>query len=94
MNTKGTDDATVSFEEFKKGFGEVCIGEGMFALSTKRHHFNCKLLAKILCETSFDDVVSKKRFCNLVGWFGPIDRDNGCQDFFGRIKDLLSQKYV
>jgi len=50
-------------------------------------------LTAILCENSFDDIVSKKRFCAVVGWFGPIDKTTLCRDFAARIKDLLSQKF-
>eukprot|EP01127_Copromyxa_protea_P015736 TRINITY_DN4579_c0_g1_i2.p1 TRINITY_DN4579_c0_g1~~TRINITY_DN4579_c0_g1_i2.p1 ORF type:complete len:434 (-),score=80.16 TRINITY_DN4579_c0_g1_i2:38-1156(-) len=87
------EDSPVTFEEFKKSFGEICMGEGPNALFSKKNQLFSSLLSMILCETRFDDVVTKKRFCNLVGWFGPIDKENNCQGFFGRLKDLLSQKF-
>eukprot|EP01127_Copromyxa_protea_P007622 TRINITY_DN1752_c0_g1_i1.p1 TRINITY_DN1752_c0_g1~~TRINITY_DN1752_c0_g1_i1.p1 ORF type:complete len:462 (+),score=78.23 TRINITY_DN1752_c0_g1_i1:256-1641(+) len=89
---KGKEDSNVSFEDFKTCFGEVCM-DGVYSLALKKNQSLTKLLSIILCESTFDDSVSKERFCNLVGWFGPIDRENNCHNFFARLKDLMTQKF-
>jgi len=79
-------------DEFRRAFGDSCLDDSR-ALSQKKHQLLNHYLTAILCENSFDDIVSKKRFCGVVGWFGPIDKSTGCRDFGSRIKDLLSQKF-
>lgn len=91
LNTKGKEESKISLEEFKKGFGEVCL-DGPHSLALKKYLPFSRLLSVILCESSFEDQVPKERFCNLVGWFGPIDRENYCHGFYTRIKELLTQK--
>jgi len=58
-----------------------------------KHKTLVKYLSALLCESSFDDSVSKQRWCNVVGWFAPIDQKTACRDFFHRIQDLFSQNF-
>eukprot|EP01126_Amoeba_proteus_P009255 TRINITY_DN13508_c0_g1_i12.p1 TRINITY_DN13508_c0_g1~~TRINITY_DN13508_c0_g1_i12.p1 ORF type:complete len:538 (-),score=117.89 TRINITY_DN13508_c0_g1_i12:198-1811(-) len=88
---KGTEENKIPFQEFEDVFYKICVNKTT-NISNKKQHSYSKLLSVILCDP-FDDVVSKTRFCNLVGWFGPIDVENQCKDFFGRIKDLLTKKF-
>jgi len=52
-----------------------------------------KYLNTLLCKNTYDDEVTFQRFCFMIGWFGPLDRENSCINFFARIKDTLSQKF-
>jgi len=81
---------TVPFEEFLNTFGEICFENPQLLQAKKIYR---KYLSVLLCETTFDDTVTKNRFCNVVGWFAPIDKSDNCMKFFGRMKDLFSRRY-
>lgn len=82
----------VSLDHWKRIFGETCLGDPHY-LFNKKNAQQLKYLTALMCESSNEDLVSKERFSNVVGWFGPIDRGTSCVKFFARIKDLLSRKY-
>eukprot|EP01128_Nolandella_sp_AFSM9_P006224 TRINITY_DN3151_c0_g1_i1.p1 TRINITY_DN3151_c0_g1~~TRINITY_DN3151_c0_g1_i1.p1 ORF type:complete len:824 (-),score=169.85 TRINITY_DN3151_c0_g1_i1:258-2705(-) len=81
--------STVTFMEFQKAFADVCMpNSGVLA----KQKLYLKLLNALLCD-AFDDAVTKQRWCNVVGWFAPIDQKTNCRDFFHRIQDLFTQTY-
>lgn len=81
---------TVSFTEFVSGFAELCFTDPTVLHNKKIYR---KLLSTLLCENEYQDNISKYRFCNLVGWFAPIDKNTDCTKFFTRMKDLLCRRY-
>uniref|UniRef100_A0A6B2L2L3 Protein kinase domain-containing protein n=1 Tax=Arcella intermedia TaxID=1963864 RepID=A0A6B2L2L3_9EUKA len=81
---------TVPFVEFMRAFSQTCFANPQ-TLQTKKMYR--KFLSVLLCENEFDDTVSKQRFCNIVGWFSPVDKSQDCAKFFGRMKDLLTRRY-
>eukprot|EP01127_Copromyxa_protea_P019571 TRINITY_DN6391_c0_g1_i3.p1 TRINITY_DN6391_c0_g1~~TRINITY_DN6391_c0_g1_i3.p1 ORF type:complete len:828 (+),score=128.23 TRINITY_DN6391_c0_g1_i3:229-2484(+) len=86
-------DSNVAFDEFRKVFEDVCFKDDITVIYKKNHRSIRKMMSLLLCETQFEDVVSKKRFCSVVSWFGPLDKQNNCRGFFARIQDLLSMKF-
>jgi len=84
------DVETVPFSQFIKYFSEICFTDLTVMQNKKVYR---KLLSVLLCDNEYDDTVSKYRFCNVVGWFAPIDKNTDCVKFFGRMKDLLCRRY-
>jgi len=50
-------------------------------------------LNMLLCNNNYEDEVSIERFCGLLGWFGPLNKEDNCKEFFDRIKEAYSKKY-
>lgn len=75
------------------GAGGAAASGGVGGGAAAKNKQYVKYLNALLCESSFDDTVSKQRWCNVVGWFGPIDQKNGCREFFHRMADLFAQSY-
>lgn len=66
-------DQGVPLDEFRRCFGDTCL-DGSGALDSKKNQGLNQQLISLLCENSSDDIVTKKRFCSIVGWFSPIDK--------------------
>lgn len=77
-------DATVPYPEFEK----ACI-ESLKLDNTKIKPVHIRCFCAVLCDP-YDDSVSFNRFCEVVGWFGPMAPFD---EFFRRIKDVLSKPY-
>jgi len=56
---------------------------------TKVKRTHVKAFTTVLCD-SFDDTITFERFARVVNWFGPLQP---VDEFFGRIKELLSKSY-
>jgi len=81
---------SVNFSEFKEVFTNMCMqNDNIF----KKKPLLLKYLNTLLCKNPYDDEVTFQRFCSMIGWFGPLDRENSCKNFFARIKDTFSQKF-
>lgn len=91
---KGKEEEGVAFDEFKTVFEKICLVDDIVQAHKKTFRSIRAMLSLLLCETQFEDIVTKQRFCNFVSWFGPIDKETNCRGFFTRIKDLLSMKCV
>jgi serine/threonine protein kinase len=89
----GEKEDPVKLDEWKKSFGKYCFGDSHYLFRGKLAHTHAvKLLTCLVCNQD-EDMVTKTRFANVVGWFGPIDRSMECEAFFRRIKDLVSKRY-
>uniref|UniRef100_A0A6B2L3R2 Protein kinase domain-containing protein n=1 Tax=Arcella intermedia TaxID=1963864 RepID=A0A6B2L3R2_9EUKA len=72
-----------SFDEFKAAFVNHCM------VSDKVFNKDSVLLEELFKENG---QVTFENFCHVVSWYGPMDHDNNCINFFSRIRDL-KQKF-
>jgi serine/threonine protein kinase len=74
----------VLYQDFEKVFIE-CLKLDFSRI--KKIHLKC--FNAVLCD-SFDDTITFDRFCRVVSLFGPLQP---VEEFFARIKDVLSRPY-
>uniref|UniRef100_A0A6B2L246 Protein kinase domain-containing protein n=1 Tax=Arcella intermedia TaxID=1963864 RepID=A0A6B2L246_9EUKA len=77
----------VSYEDFKTAFIRTCTK------SKRLKHRDDVLLAELCRESITNPYVTYEQYCHLVSWFGPIDADSNCVNFFSRIRDLLPRGF-
>eukprot|EP01129_Flabellula_baltica_P006020 TRINITY_DN2218_c0_g1_i1.p1 TRINITY_DN2218_c0_g1~~TRINITY_DN2218_c0_g1_i1.p1 ORF type:complete len:795 (+),score=145.22 TRINITY_DN2218_c0_g1_i1:40-2424(+) len=80
---------SVSFEDFLDIFVTLCMETDIF----KKKQPLLKYMSSLLCADNYDDSVTMDRFCNMVGWFGPLHRSSNCNVFFTKMREIFSKKY-
>eukprot|EP01125_Pyxidicula_operculata_P020107 TRINITY_DN735_c0_g1_i2.p1 TRINITY_DN735_c0_g1~~TRINITY_DN735_c0_g1_i2.p1 ORF type:complete len:765 (+),score=123.45 TRINITY_DN735_c0_g1_i2:291-2585(+) len=51
------------------------------------------ILIHLFRESPYDDYVTFTRFCHIINWFGPLNKQSNNGAFFKRANDLLSKEY-
>jgi len=75
-----------SFSEFKEAFVKHCLTDKM---SRKDE----MLLEEICRENIINPSVTFEQFCHIVGWYGPLNVETSCSEFFERIRELKARSF-
>jgi hypothetical protein len=75
-----------SYSEFKDSFVKHCLTD---KISRKDE----MLLEEICRENIINPTVTFEQFCHIVGWYGPLNVETSCSEFFERIRELKSRSF-
>lgn len=70
-----------------------CCSLSNDVLTSKKTNYSSYLSTILNMRAKTQNQVSKKQFCRMIGWFGPIDKHQGSLAFFGRIKDFRCRSF-
>jgi len=76
-----------SYSQFKESFIKHCLK------SEKLSRKNDMLLEEHCRENIIIPCVTFEQFCHVIGWYGPLNVDTNCAEFFERISELKSKGF-
>lgn len=74
-----------SYSDFREAFVYSCS-------KSKKLPLKNEILLEELCrENLTNPTVSFEQFCHIVGWYGPLNAQTDCSEFFTRFRDIKNQ---
>jgi len=74
-----------TYSEFREAFIKHC------SVSKKLPLKNEILLEELCRENIINPTVTFEQFCHVIGWYGPLNSQTDCSEFFTRFRDIKSQ---